>query len=362
LTTPTDPPSVLALRWTGLLTVIVATTACAACACSAQAATVTLGSPLGFPSTLNLSCPPGKSCTSVQKVLAGATLTSPIDGAVVRWHTLGATGSGFKLQVLRLVRDGTEPEFESIQSSAAVTPAGTGLETFPTAIPIKAGQVVGLTMPENGSVATRETLGAREMSFIPAVGDGSLAVGHIGAFDAELGFNAEVQPPPTVTGIGSVSGFVEGGNSVAISGTELEGASTVSFGDVRAAGYTVDSDGRITAVAPRVGKPTSVHVSVTTPAGTATSPDSYTYEERPREQPSGRPEEEPRGQESCTVPKLRGKRLKAARKILSRVHCRLGRLTRRKAASATAGRVIGQKPRPGKVLSAGTRVDLTLGR
>jgi PASTA domain len=65
---------------------------------------------------------------------------------------------------------------------------------------------------------------------------------------------------------------------------------------------------------------------------------------------------------TCRVPKLRRRRLKAVRRTLRRADCKLGKVRLRKGISRKAGRVVKQRPRPGAVRAAGTRVNVTLGR
>ncbi|WP_326794921.1 IPT/TIG domain-containing protein [Streptomyces sp. NBC_01808] len=67
-------------------------------------------------------------------------------------------------------------------------------------------------------------------------------------------------------------GPTSGGNQVVITGTNLAGATSVKFGS-KSATFTVDSDTRITAVAP--SNNAAVQVVVTTPGGTA--PGWYYY-------------------------------------------------------------------------------------
>ncbi|HVW46189.1 MAG TPA: PASTA domain-containing protein [Solirubrobacterales bacterium] len=62
----------------------------------------------------------------------------------------------------------------------------------------------------------------------------------------------------------------------------------------------------------------------------------------------------------CLVPRLAGKTLKGAKKALRRDDCTLGKLTKIAGATATAGKVTGQKPKPGSVLAAGAKVKVTL--
>lgn len=88
-------------------------------------------------------------------------------------------------------------------------------------------------------------------------------------------------PPPTVTAVCRVGlakpqclmGPASGGYEVAITGSNLAGATAVSFGRMKATSFTVDSPTKITAVVPRstlfVWHTQGVSVRVTTPAGTS---------------------------------------------------------------------------------------------
>lgn len=61
----------------------------------------------------------------------------------------------------------------------------------------------------------------------------------------------------------------------------------------------------------------------------------------------------------CVVSKLKGKKLKPAKKALRRANCKVGAIKRRKGKS---GQVLNQRPKPGKVLAPGAKVNLTVGR
>ena len=83
---------------------------------------------------------------------------------------------------------------------------------------------------------------------------------------------------PAVTSVSPSSGPTGGGTAVTITGTNLSGASAVSFGGTPASSFTVDSATQITATAPaRV--PGTVAVRVTTVGGQSpdTAADDYTY-------------------------------------------------------------------------------------
>jgi beta-lactam-binding protein with PASTA domain len=64
---------------------------------------------------------------------------------------------------------------------------------------------------------------------------------------------------------------------------------------------------------------------------------------------------------ACIVPKLKGKKLGAAKKALAKAHCRAGKITK-KFSTVKKGRVISQKPKPGKHLAAGAKVKLAVSK
>jgi beta-lactam-binding protein with PASTA domain len=69
---------------------------------------------------------------------------------------------------------------------------------------------------------------------------------------------------------------------------------------------------------------------------------------------------------ACLVPKLKGRRLAAARRALRAAGCQLGTVSRStaEAAPGTAGltTVLAQRPRAGTGLAAGSKVAVTLSR
>ncbi len=86
---------------------------------------------------------------------------------------------------------------------------------------------------------------------------------------------------PTITSISPSSGTIHGGTTVTIIGTgftSVTGSSGITFGGTDASSYTIDSDTQITAITPAhiAG---AVDVTVTTPAGSATATDAFTYTE-----------------------------------------------------------------------------------
>ena len=155
---------------------------------------------------------------------------------------------------------------------------------------------------------------------------------------SEIGFNADVQPPPSISALAPPKGSIKGGTSVVISGHDFSGASAVSFGTVAATSFSVDSDTQITAVAPKASKPGAVGISATTAAGTTagSAANQFTYT-------------------ACVVPKLKGKSLKADRKKLKKAGCKLGKVKGHKSKSA---KVRKQSAKPGKILPPGSKVNV----
>jgi hypothetical protein len=64
----------------------------------------------------------------------------------------------------------------------------------------------------------------------------------------------------------------------------------------------------------------------------------------------------------CKVPKLVGLTLKKARGKLLKAHCRLGKVTKRASSAKKQGRVLSQKPKPGKRLANRAKVNVTIGK
>ena len=62
------------------------------------------------------------------------------------------------------------------------------------------------------------------------------------------------------------------------------------------------------------------------------------------------------------MPKLRGLTLAKAKAKLRKAHCKLGKVTKKAPPGAQKGKVIGQKPKPGRKLKNGAKVNVTVGK
>jgi hypothetical protein len=337
------------------ISIAAAVTVLGTCSAGAWAATVTVGSPQPQAIFGGIEC--SKPCATLQKQLPGATLSAPIDGVIVRWRFAdGTAGHHYRLRVMRPLGG---LSFQAIVSSAQATPSGFGLETFPAAIPVQVGDQIAIELDAGGTVAARTVAGARETFFKDPFADGVAVTGVEPMSERELGFNADIQPAPSIVIVSPAIGPLKGGNLVEIRGSDFEGASAVRFGGVPAKSYRVDSGGLITAIVPPVGAPAIVPISVTTPAGTATTQGEYEYRVTSDENGQGPPPTNGEGS-TCRVPKLKGKKLKAAKRQLRRARCRVGRVRRKRGANAKVGRVVKQRPGAGKTLPLGAKVSVTL--
>jgi hypothetical protein len=306
------------------------------------------------------SCNPNE-CTIVQlSVAEGRPLLSPVDGAIVSWSVKGASVlPGYKLRVLS--RLGLQ--FTAVRSSAEEVPLGSGVETFPAALPISKGQYVGLDVPGGGNIGWNSGSTGKFWLAEPPLADGGS--GTEAEASGSIAYSALVQPAPTVSSISQTSGPATGGTAVTITGTDLEGTYAVDFGPTPATAFTVEGEGQISVSSPSAAAG-AVPISVTTVAGTASSARLFGYSTPPAQsvttpaQPGATPTAAAVKRAICIVPALEGKKLKASRKKLGAADCRLGTVTRKKGAAKPA-KVVRQSPRPGKHLAAGAAVKVTLG-
>jgi hypothetical protein len=304
---------------------------------AAQASTVTVGSVLP---TEFASKPFEQVRTQLNTTLPekGANLVSPVNGAIVRWRVQGAKGGPFFLRVLHPNGSGA---YAATGTSLPATPSGTGLQTFTTSLPIHAGDLVGID-PTNAAdeIGIASVPGASFAFIFPPPLDGSTVAPSGSGSGQEIELSAEIQPAPEITAMTPTSGSIVGGTTLTITGTNLNAASTVKFGSTPAASFTVNSETQITAVAPRSTKAGTVDVTATTLAGTSPTvrADRFAYT-------------------ACVVPKLKGKKLKPAKKALKRAGCKLGKVKGEKGKSA---KVAKQSPKPHKVLKPGSKVNVTV--
>lgn len=83
-------------------------------------------------------------------------------------------------------------------------------------------------------------------------------------------------PAPTISSLAPTTGPLAGGTVVTINGNNFMGATGVTFGGTAGTALSVETDNRLKVTAP-AGTVGAKNVVVTTPGGTATSTNGYTY-------------------------------------------------------------------------------------
>jgi hypothetical protein len=333
----------------------------AATAPAAGAANFTLGADLSESYT---PVPFGDAGTVVNTSVSGlgARTVSPVDGLIVRWNIDDNTmGAQYRLRVMTPVGPG---QYLITGSSSVGIPAAAYGASFETALPIAAGQTIGLDVAKYAPIGfVSPLLGAGSLQWHPVPGEG-LTPTATAQPEMQYAFNAEVQPAPSIASIAPANGAPAGGTMVTITGADFEKATAVTFGGTPATSYTVDSERQITATAPP-HEAGPAPISVTTVAGTGTSSQSFTYDGPPPAAPNPAPGPGPiptaPPPASCHVPNLKGKKLKAAKRSSRAAACAVGKVTKGKGVTAKAGKVKAQSPQPGKVLAPGAKVNVTLG-
>jgi len=307
---------------------------------SAQAATVTIGSPL---STVFAPSEITSSSTLFNSALPepGAHLTSPIDGAIVRWRLFAAQGGPFALRVLRPAGSGA---YTAVGTSAAVTPTSLSGEVINANLTVRAGDTIGIDAPKGSRIGGATVGGAALSGWKPALADAATLATNVAQPGVELSFNADVQPPPTIASISPASGFVRGGTVVKILGADFAGLTAVHFGAKLSTSTSTDGAGEILAVAPPGKLGAAADVTVTTVAGTSPVSAVASFNST-----------------ACVVPKLKGRKLKSAKRRIRKAGCKLRRVGRRRDARANLGRVVAQSHNPGQKVPLGTKLTIVLG-
>src|SRR4051794_37346925 len=259
---------------------------------SAAAATVTIG-----PTDLsgNQGSAGGTDATFVQvtQPTAGVFLTVPADGVLTAWHVHGQALNGGTL-ALRVLRDHADGTFTSVATSDPVEAnLSDGSPAHAVSIPVLAGDYIGVaaaspTAASSPSVFVTKPSGATYDAVGPGFAVGS-TMSPASASSGRLMLNAVESVRPAVSGVAPSSGPTSGGQAVTITGSNLDGATEVTFGGTPAAGFTASAN-QITAVAPAHTQGT-IDVQVTGPGGVspATSADAYTFVEPGGTPPSTTP-------------------------------------------------------------------------
>lgn len=307
---------------------------------STASAQVTLGQ-LASATTPTFNCEYVQSYDELQtSVAAGNSYVAPSAGVITAWSTqVGATPDQvLGMKVYRQIGSGAYLVVGQDGPHTLVS----GLNTFTVNIPVQAGDILGIFLPPNVHSDCGFETGLE--GDVISWQEGNHAPGSSFSIQEtysknRLNISASLLPPPTISSIAPAAGSIKGA-TVVIAGTNFASVTGVSFGSAPAT-FTVNSEGQITAVAPPSKTLSVVPVTVTTAAGSATSAQTFAYK-------------------GCKVPKLKGKKLKAAKKKIRKAGCRLGKVKKLDGATAKTGKVTKQAPKPGKILAPGARIKITL--
>jgi len=307
---------------------------------SAASAQVTLGqlSPSG---TSTFNCEYVQAYDELQtSVASGNSYVAPSAGVITSWSTqVGSTpGQMLGMKVYRPLGPGAY----LVVGQDGAHALASGLNTFTVNIPVQAGDILGIfLLPNVPSDCGFETglegdvIGFQEGNHAPG---SSFSLQETESKN-RLNISASLLPPPKISSITPAEGSIKGA-AVVIAGSNFASVSGVSFGSVPAT-FTVDSEGQITAAAPPSTTLGAVPVTVTTAAGSAISPQTFVYQ-------------------GCKVPKLKGKKLKAAKKAIRKGGCGVGKVKKLHDATAKTGKVTKQGPKPGKILAPGAKIKVVL--
>jgi serine/threonine protein kinase len=209
-----------------------------------------------------VSSPPGKGTADVMVTTPGGTSTAGM------FTYRSATAPRPPHPVVT----GISPAGGAAAGGTSVTITGTGLSG---ASGVSFGGAAGMITGDSGTrITVKSPPGKGTVTVTVTAPGGNVTAG-------KFSYKAASSPPPptprpVVTGISPASGPTAGGTSVSITGTNLSGATGVSFGGAGGS-ITADSGTKITATSP-AGSGT-VNITVTTKGGTSatTSADKFTY-------------------------------------------------------------------------------------
>ena len=209
---------------------------------------------------------PSLTAAQVRSILTGTALDIEAPGFD------RDSGFGIVMPVAALL-SASAPELPSLASFA---PAGGGIGANVTITGTKFNGTTRVTFNEVEATFTVDS-GTQISTTVPAgATSGRIAV-TTPAGTATSTTDFTVQSTPSITRLTPSRGTV--GTTVSISGANLNGATSVSFNNVDAPGFTVENTTLITVSVPNGA--TSGRVSVTTGNGTATSPEIFTVSMEP---------------------------------------------------------------------------------
>jgi len=200
-----------------------------------------------------------------------AAFDPDVSSAVSPTATQSSAGGSSSIGVLLGVSNGAPPPAPTVTGVSPSTGSTAGGEP----VTVTGTNLTGATIVKFGTVPTTffPVSGTQISALAPSEPAGAVDItvttpGGTSAVNTPADqFTFAAPPPPTVTTVTPSSGPTQGGTTVTITGTNLSGTTTVSFGTVAAAAFIVNTNSQITAASP-AGTGT-VDVTVTTGEGTS---------------------------------------------------------------------------------------------
>jgi hypothetical protein len=200
---------------TYLSLVSLALAAGAAAPVTSCAALTTIGSPtLSTSGLTNVAV--GGTYIPYSGAVPAPEYVSPVEGTIVAWR-IGSGSAGAKVQLRVLRPAGGGGKFTGAGTSAMQMTSGSFSmpDTFPTSLPIKAGDIIGLDNSSSALIFKEKVFGEYPQVFSPALADGAPAVAPTpvsGSNGFQLQVNADIQPTSTGSGGNGSGGSGDAGS------------------------------------------------------------------------------------------------------------------------------------------------------
>jgi hypothetical protein len=254
---------------------------------------------LGAPTVTSISPPSGPPAGNYQVIISGTSLTGV---NAVKFGTTPATDFTYNSATQQITatvpagvntvdvtvttslgtsainRPGDQFTYTTVPAVSGISPTS-GPSVGGTSVTITGNNFAGATAVKFGGVAvTPVSTSPTTIVVTSPAGSGTVDVSVTTPAGSSATSAADrftyIPPAPTISGFTPNGGSTAGGTSVTISGTNLSGATSVTFGTI-AAVITANSAGSITVTTPPgTGL---VALTVTTPGGPVTSTGKFTY-------------------------------------------------------------------------------------
>ncbi|MFK4484796.1 IPT/TIG domain-containing protein [Curtobacterium sp. AB7] len=195
-----------------------------------------------------------------------------VRGEVYAWDGHKATGPAlFESDPLTLVGDSTA-HVVSFRTGGTELRPGSEYVLFATLLrDVQPDSPDSSAWPTTGDVMPGQVVFLNARSF-----DQVTSTPWDAAPSLDLMYTAEFEAAPTVRSVTPARGDIGGGSTITVTGADLSGTTAVTVGGHTATDVRVVSDGEVTATVP-AGVAGTADVTVTTPRGTDTATDAYTY-------------------------------------------------------------------------------------